>query len=76
MSKPRPLSIVKFDKNNCTKSDWEFYYKATFENTHFVMLGEIPNQPDHCMLIELTGGTIKQGPIIGPYDINDFIEDN
>jgi len=74
MGKPRPLSIVKFDKSTTTKEDYDMHYWINFDNHHFIFIGEIPNQPGHCMLSPLSG--LDQGKIIGPYHTNNFIEDN
>lgn len=46
--KPRPFSIVRFC-GQYNPEDMERYYKKLV-GKHYIFMGEIPNQPDHCVL--------------------------
>lgn len=69
------MSIVEFvcDEETNPEVFKQFVFQA-WDVSHFVYLGEIPNQPDHGMFIVLNGNCDDQGPIIGPYDVLYFKE--
>ena len=54
-NKPRPHSIVRFKHEQHSKEHLDKYY-AQLLNKHFVFLGEFPNQPGHCILVEIGSG--------------------
>ena len=66
---PRKNSFVVFDKNSCTKEDYDEFYKETFDDKIFVFLGEIKQFPGHCILTDLSNGII-----IGMYHTRNFIK--
>ena len=50
------LSVVVFDKERCPQDVWENYYKVQFSGKAFVYMGEIPQMPGHCVLINVDTG--------------------
>jgi len=50
--KLRQNALVKFKRGKYSKEYEEKYYKDLLDKT-FIYLGEIPNQPGHCVLIEI-----------------------
>lgn len=51
-NKPRPHSIVRFKRNQHSKEDEAKYYSNLLDK-QFIFLGEFPNQPGHCILVEI-----------------------
>jgi len=51
-NKPRPHSIVRFKRGQHPPKDEAKYY-STILDKQFVFLGEFPNQPGHCILVEI-----------------------
>jgi hypothetical protein len=52
-------SFVVFDEDSCSKEIYEKYYKDKFPlNKVFVYLGEIQQAKGHCILGDLSTGTI------------------
>jgi hypothetical protein len=67
MKIPRILSIVRFDFECLPK---KYHSKYPFHiNTRLLFLGEIPNMPEHCVVIELESGLIYTG-----YHTENFVE--
>lgn len=52
--KPRPLSLVRFKRNHRSEEDEQKYYLSLLDRW-FIYLGDIPNQPGHCVLINAGG---------------------
>jgi hypothetical protein len=52
MDSPRPLALVRFKRGKYSPEDEAKYY---FDLLHgeFIYLGDIPNQPGHCVLIRV-----------------------
>lgn len=64
---PRQYSLVRFDLGGLDPSWWDKY---PFEpNGVYVFLGDIPNMPDHCVVIDYKSGRIYSG-----YHTENFIE--
>lgn len=63
----RPLSLVKFDFSSVTPLYRKVY--SFKENDRYIFLGEIPNMPGHCVVIEYNKGKIYSG-----YHTSNFIE--
>lgn len=64
---PRKLSLVKFDMGNSPESDWKYYPFA--EHDHFIFMGEIPNMPEHCVIVN-----VKTGQVFSCYHTDNFVE--
>lgn len=59
MKKPRPLALVKIDK-----AKLKFFnksYKKEMGEGPYVFLGEIPNMPGHCVIVDARTGKISSG---------------
>lgn len=59
MKKPRPLALIKIietQKNNFKKS-----YKKEIGEGPYVFLGEVPNMPGHCVLVDWKTGKVTCG---------------
>ena len=56
MKIPRQYSLVKF---TCEKDHWHFYPFTS--NGVYIFLGEIPNMPGHCVVVEHKSGRIYSG---------------
>ena len=64
---PRQYSLVRFDVGDLDESWWEKY---PFEkNGVYVFLGEIPNMPGHCVVVDF-----KTGKLISGYHTENFEE--
>ena len=59
---PRPYSLVKFKRKKYSEEHISRYYHDIVDKT-LIFLGEIPNQPGHCIL-----WSIEQYPGIGRLD--------
>jgi hypothetical protein len=68
MSKtPRQYSLVKFDFESIPE---KYHSEYTFTNKDvFLFLGEIPNMPGHCALVDNKSGLVLSG-----YHTSNFIE--
>ena len=64
---PRQYSLVRFQLNGLDSSWWD-KYPFEPEGT-YIFLGEIPNMPGHCVVIEHKTGKIHSG-----YHIENFVE--
>jgi len=51
-NKPRPNSIVRFKSEQHSAENIAKYF-TQFLNKQFIFLGEFPNQPGHCILVEI-----------------------
>jgi hypothetical protein len=65
MNSPRQYALVKF--NICNGLDWKHYPFA--ERRNYVFLGNIPNMPGHCIVVDQHTGQIYTG-----YHTEDFKE--
>lgn len=68
MSKlPRDLSLVKFEPSQTSDS---FHRKYPFRRgIVYIFVGEIPNMPGHCVVVNRKTGKIYSG-----YHIENFVE--
>lgn len=51
-NKPRPNSIVRFKHRDHSQENLDKYYSGLLDK-QFIFLGEFPNQPGHCILVEI-----------------------
>ena len=66
-SKPRRLSLVRFDFDHITATyhkRYPFRRKAVY-----IFIGEIPNMRDHCIVADAKTGKLYSG-----YHTEDFVE--
>jgi len=66
---PRPLSYVYFDFGKMRKKDQEAYPFRHKEWLPYIFLGEIPNMPGHCIVLDPSTHEIYDG-----YHTDDFKE--
>jgi len=75
-NKIRQNAFVVFDIESCPKKIYDEFYKDTFEYSTgnlklFNFLGEVPQAPGHCILVDLDNGSI-----VGLYHTDNFREAN
>ena len=63
----RQYSLVKFDYKSFDKKFHKLY--PFVENRPYIFLGEIPNMPEHCIVIDHQSGQIHSG-----FHTEDFVE--
>jgi len=67
---PRQYSFVLFDIDSVGREFYLKYFIDTFpEGKLFTFLGEVPNAPGHCILVDLT-----KGVVLGMYHTENFRE--
>jgi len=49
---PRQYAVVRFKEEECKEAIAQGYY-AELLGKQFIYLGDIPNQPGHCVLVEV-----------------------
>ena len=64
---PRQYSLVRFHLGELDPSWWDKY--PFVQDESYIFLGEIPNMPGHCVVIDHKTGKIHSG-----YHIENFVE--
>ena len=67
MTSPRQYSLVEFDYNSIAKKAHKSY--PFQEGQAYVFLGEIPNMPHHCVVVNA-----NTGQVYSCYHTKNFIE--
>lgn len=71
LTKPRQLSICRFDLSMFTKEQLSIYFDDHFadENSRYIFFGEIPNMPGHCVVMN-----VETKQWLSGYHTQNFIE--
>ena len=66
-TQPRQYSLVRFELGDLESSWWDKYpFKP---DGKYIFLGEIPNMPGHCVVVDHQTGRIHSG-----YHVENFVE--